>query len=408
MKIAYLINSGVELHSQNSPLLRVKEIVDRLRNRRHRVTFVALDKRQVILTDDWDVNQYARSGWSAGRPFNLFESGIRRLQGTLHLPYLALFDSYRFYETCAINLAGYDVLHERCGLFGMGGLWASRRLRIPFALDVEADLIKELSLLGTPLRGFQKWYAALVFRRTLEAATAISSISQVLKDALVAQWGVAPGKIFVIPNGVDTERFKPSQPCESLKTSLGIKDEVVVTFVGGFYPWHGIEMLIDAFREAVGEATNVKLLLVGDGFLMPVILEKIAQNNLAGSVILTGQVEHRAVPEYLSISDICVAPYPELDSHIWFSPMKVYEYMAAGKAILASGTGQISDVIQHGLTGLLVESGNVEQLSKALVELIRDPALRDRLGRNARQQAVEQHSWDHHLDQWEALYTHSS
>jgi glycosyltransferase involved in cell wall biosynthesis len=110
------------------------------------------------------------------------------------------------------------------------------------------------------------------------------------------------------------------------------------------------------------------------------------------------------VPEILAIADVVTIPYPQLPEELWFSPLKLYEYMAAGKAIVASSAGQITEVIQDGYNGILVEPGNVDELAQAIINLFKDPTRRERLGQNARQQAVTQHSWEQYINRLEKIY----
>jgi len=404
MRIGYLLNNGVELHTQNSPLLRIQYLLDSLRNRGHRVTFVALDHPNVVFTDRWNLNQAARLAVSRSGVFRLLESCTRRFQGFLRIPYFALIDSFRFYEACSLNLKGYDILHQRFELFDWGGLLASRKLGIPLILDVEADPFVELELMGAPLRGLHKFYAAALYRLVLRRAQAITCVSRSLKEHLSKVWEVEAEKIYVLPNGVDIKEFCPDRESQSLKESLGITDELLVTFVGGFFPWHDIHLLLEAFQKILLRVPNTRLLLIGDGVQMPTVKNKIFQDNLQAKTILLGKVEHQKVSAYLSASDVCVAPYPPMTSEIWFSPMKLFEYMAAGKAIVATRTGQIEEVIQHGCNGLLVDAGAPDQMADTLVDLLNCPGQREMLGKNARRTAQEHHSWERFGANLENIY----
>jgi len=115
-------------------------------------------------------------------------------------------------------------------------------------------------------------------------------------------------------------------------------------------------------------------------------------------------VPQAKIPEILSAVNVAVIPYPQLPKELWFSPLKLYEYMAAGKAIVASSSGQIAEVVQDGYNGLLVEPGNVNEFAQAITRLLKDPVELDWLGKNARQQAVEHHSWDGYIRRLEAVY----
>jgi len=245
------------------------------------------------------------------------------------------------------------------------------------------------------------WEARISYR----LAQKIICVSEPAKLHLIQTWDVDPEKIVVVPNGVDIELFAATfYDSQAVRAQLGLSNQPVVMFVGGFQPWHGLENLVESFAQVVRLVPEAILLLVGDGPIRSAIEQKSAELGLADRVIITGFVPHDRIPEMLAIADVVTAPYPRLPEEMWFSPLKLYEYMAAGKAIVASKEGQISDVIQDGCTGLLVEAGDVEGLAQALIKLLEAPAERERLGQNARRQAVKQHSWEQYIRRLEEIY----
>ena len=159
-----------------------------------------------------------------------------------------------------------------------------------------------------------------------------------------------------------------------------------------------------AFKKVVNQIPKVKLLLIGDGDTKLEIEKLVASLDINPSTIFTGPIDNSLVPADLNAADICVAPYPQLKDGIWFSPMKILEYMATGKSVVASCSGQAVDLIEDGETGLLVSPGDVEHLSKVLIELINDPIMRAKLGEQARQKVVENYSWDQVARNLENLY----
>jgi glycosyltransferase involved in cell wall biosynthesis len=189
-----------------------------------------------------------------------------------------------------------------------------------------------------------------------------------------------------------------------MREKLDFGNAPVIAFVGGFQLWHGLDLLVESFARVLTECPQAKLLLVGDGPAREVVEAQIAKFELGNSVVITGLIPQSQVPKMLAVADIAVIPYPELPQELWFSPLKLYEYMAAGKAIVASNAGQIAEVIQNGQNGLLVESGDVEGLGNAIVALIKNPIERERLGNNAKQQALEQHSWKQYIRRLEEIY----
>ena len=375
---------------------------------------MALQGRQVLYTKDLQVfksdklpaSQYGRLGLSGTALFKRFESGVRRLQSELHLPYLALFDSYRMAEAGSINLKGFDLIHERFNLLALGGAWASRRLGIPFVLEVNADLLEQRKFKGIPERGMRRLFAVWATRMCFNAAAKIICISADLKDHLNRKWNIEDSKLTVLPCAADVEAFESNHGAERVRRGLGLTNEPVVIWVGGYYPWHDLDLLLTSFTLVLQRQPSAKLVLVGDGPIRQSIAQKVQKNGLQQSVIMTGAIAHANVPEMLSIADIAVVPSaPVPASHGGTgTPLKLFEYMAAGKAIVATALNQATEVIQNGHTGLLVEAGDVNRFAEAILTLLNNPVERVRLGQNARHRAVELYSWEEYTRRLEEIY----
>ncbi len=409
LNIAYAIQNvgGIDFTRDVGDAVPVKYTLRGLGQAGHRVSCLMLRGRSVIGFDDisdsakeWESPQ----GLAGTGPFRLLESGVRRLQRALSLPYFAFFDSYRFFEACLRCLPRYDLCHEHNGLFSVGTALACLCLRIPYVLTFSADPLLELNLSGKPLRSFHSLMAKWDAKLTFKLANKIICVSEPAKRHLVEHWQVDPGKITVMPNGVDVKLFGLKGDPQPARSRWGINREPLVTFVGGFQPWHGLDQLVEIFAQVLLELPAAKLLLVGDGPARPMVERKVAQLGLESSVLMTGILPHESIPEMLMISDVLTVPYPPLPKELWFSPLKLYESMAAGKAIVASKAGQIAEVIKTGLTGILVEPGDVEGFAQAVIELLKNPAERKRLGENARQQALRRHSWERYIERLIKIY----
>jgi glycosyltransferase involved in cell wall biosynthesis len=177
-------------------------------------------------------------------------------------------------------------------------------------------------------------------------------------------------------------------------------------WIGGFYPWHDLSMLLESFALILKKRPDARLVLVGDGQTRPSIEEAAKKAGMGHAVIMAGKVAHADVPEMLSIADVTVVPSAPLTAGIGGTgtPLKLFEYMAAGKAIVATALNEAAEVVQHGHNGLLVEPGDAQKFADATLRLIDDPKERNRLGQNAREQAVKQNSWEHYTKRLEEIY----
>jgi glycosyltransferase involved in cell wall biosynthesis len=218
-----------------------------------------------------------------------------------------------------------------------------------------------------------------------------------MREELLAH-GIPAERILVNPNAVDPDHFRPGCGGDRVRHELAIaRDEIVIGFVGTFGPWHGTVVLQEAIRcllQIPGELL-LRFLLVGEGPLLQEMRNSLRPYETSKQVIFPGIVPHDCVRSYLDAADILVSPHvPMPDGRPFFgSPTKLFEYMALEKGIVASNLDQLAQVLCHNETALLVEPGNVPELTAAILRLAQDPALRNRLGRQARRVAVERHTW---------------
>jgi len=292
-----------------------------------------------------------------------------------------------------IEQAQPDFIYQRYARFSWAGVVAALSTRRPLFLEYNGsevwvgrhwDRVGSLDLLER------------YERLNLDAAARIFVVSEVERRNLESR-GVAPEKIIVNPNGVDVESFRPGVGGAETRRELGLSDnDVVAGFVGTFGPWHGVEKLAEAIK-ATRASLPVRFLLVGSGSLHAEVEKQLEAETRARRVIFTGAVAHDRVPKLLDACDILVAPHvPLADGSDFFgSPTKVFEYMAMGKAIVASRLGQIGEVLVDRETALLVEPDNVAELRAAIVKLVESGELRERLGTNAREVAAHEHTWVH-------------
>lgn len=284
-----------------------------------------------------------------------------------------------------------DLIYQRYALFNYTGVILARRYNLPFVLEFNGSEVWVAKNWGVPLKNQE--LAEEIELLNLRSADLVVVISEAVSEQ-VRQMGIGPEKILVNPNGVDVERLYPQISGSRVRAEYGLKDKLVAGFIGTFGQWHGAEVLARAVKPLVEQVPELRFLFVGDGVMMPKVNEALVEDNAEEFVILTGMVPQEQAPEYLAACDILVSPHvPNKDGSKFFgSPTKLFEYMAMGRAIVASDLDQIGEVLTNERNALLVKPGSVDELVKAIVRLT-DPDLRQRLADQARRDAVKNYTW---------------
>ncbi len=374
-----------------------------LASRGHRLTYLAGGALcETIQAANISEPTPAPLGWTGGFLFELIRRVCWRLQKPLGIPYLNYFSNWKLRDAALRQLASHDVVYERNALYRDGVARACRRTGVPLVLFVEADEIMEHDYMGVPITGLLRKRASQSFRYNLRAASRIICVSDAVQRRLVEQWKIDPRRILVFPNGVDVKRFRPDPAARNeIRAELGLGDRPMVLFLGNFYAWHDVASLLRAFALTLRSHPRAMLVLVGDGVRRKSMEKLATELGLAESVRFVGLVPHEQAPRYLAAADVSVAPYISTKEEIWFSPLKVYESMACGSAVVASAVGQVTQVIEHGETGLLTAPEDIEGLDRAIRELLDDPDKRDRIGAAACRQVAANNSWERYFTKLE-------
>jgi glycosyltransferase involved in cell wall biosynthesis len=289
----------------------------------------------------------------------------------------------------ALRDFGPDLLYERYTLNGTAGIALAGDLRVPHVLEVNAPVVDE----ELAHRGLASDASARPLERTIvRRADRIVAVSDELKRWLVGL-GVDAGRITVLANAVDPGRFEvESETREDARRRLGVDERPVVVFVGTLKPWHDPAILVRALGVLRERNVAPHLLLVGDGPERERLEALASQEGLSSLLTFTGSVTHDEVPGYLAAADVAVATYHP-DTGSYFSPLKLFEYLAAGLPVVAAEMGEIPHCVRRGETGLLYPPGDAEALADALATLIADRERAVALGRNGREHVRRHHTW---------------
>jgi glycosyltransferase involved in cell wall biosynthesis len=270
----------------------------------------------------------------------------------------------------------------------------ARILRVPSLLEVNGALDDFVEIWDPP-----KPITSIVLKTiapSLRAASAVIAVAEELAEHVQQTVGIEPDRLHVVDNGVNTGLFRPLDSAECRK-KLGLKQDArIVTFVGTLSVYQGLDTLLDACEQLVqAKGYDIRTLIVGDGALRTDVERTISEKNLENCVTLVGRVPLEDVPQYVCAGDACVAPFAECVSTAGgFSPLKVYEYMACGKAVVASDFSCFSNVLSEGPCGLVTEPGNATALSQAVLRLLENPAEAEQMGRRGRELVEKRFTWD--------------
>lgn len=271
-----------------------------------------------------------------------------------------------------------DVLYERFNLFFLAGVWLKRITHLPMLLEVNGLLSDERSRFAGLAN---KRLAAWTERSTWRAADYVLPVTDVLAG-LVCKRGVDPSRIVVIRNGVSAEFLCDAPDGSRIRGRFGLDGRVVLGFTGFVREWHGLERVIDLIADR-GQTLNLHLLIVGDGPVLGDLKERAAQRRVSDRVTFAGLVPREQIIDYIAAFDIALQPQVVA----YASPLKLFEYMALGRAILAPSTANIREVLSEN-EALLFEPDSDTAFQAAVERLCSDPELRKRLGDAARATVV--------------------
>ena len=299
-----------------------------------------------------------------------------------------------------------DIIHAHSPVLdAVPAIRVGRALGIPVVYEIRAfwedaavdhGSTKEGSLRYKLTRALETW--------AVKNADAVTVICEGLRKDLVAR-GIPANKITVIPNAVDVEQFEMGgKPDPELKMKLGLGNSRVLGFIGSFYAYEGLDLLIAALPAILKQMPDVKVLLVGGGPQDAVLKRQVMTLDLMDRVVFTGRVPHAEVNRYYDLVDVLVYPRHRMRLTELVTPLKPLEAMAQGRLMVASDVGGHKELIQDGKTGVLFHAGNAGDLASKVVGLLKYEQGWDSLKRNGRQFVETERTWAASVARYRAVY----
>jgi PEP-CTERM/exosortase A-associated glycosyltransferase len=288
----------------------------------------------------------------------------------------------------------FDIVHAHSpALCGLAGLRAAKACGVPFVYEIRA-FWEDAAVDQNKTKAISLKYA---LGRKLETyvtrhADAVVGIAKFILKELESRQ-IDPEKMFHIPNGVDSERFKPRARDEALAAELGVTNVPVLGFLGTFFPWEGVSWLVRAATQLKKQGQPFKLIIVGDGADASEVRKAIQEENAADFVSYLGRVPNNQVERYYSVMDVLVYPRKSVRIAELVTPLKPLEAMALEKAVLGSSVGGIRELIDPGVTGELFTPGDIDDFCRQATRLLQQQDLRHALGKKAREKIAKEKNW---------------
>lgn len=296
-----------------------------------------------------------------------------------------------------------DFIYERYSLYNFSGILTAKKWKIPLILEVNSPIAyekKKYGRLNFPILAnrLEKW----IFTNASKTIV----VSNVLKKYLI-NINVPAEKLEIIPNGINPLDFKEEDVStkDTIRKRYGIEDKIIIGFVGWIREWHKLDMLLEILENMDVREKKLHLLIVGEGPGLDSLKKYIAVHSLSRMVTFSGPIPHNEVKKYISTFDIALI----VDCTFYCSPMKLFEYMAMGKAIIAPRMENIEEVLTEGKNCILFKPEDKDDLKKSILTLASDPQLREKIGIEAKHTIYEkEYFWKNNAKKVIRIYNECS
>ena len=293
-----------------------------------------------------------------------------------------------------------DCIYERYNLFLMAGIWIKRRYGLPLLLEVNSPIFEERARYdGLALQRLARWSQTTVWH----AADRLLPVTKVMAE-IIQSYGVLPEKITVIHNGINLQEFSHAagnaESSAANRTRLGLEHKLVLGFTGFVRQWHGLHQVIEMIAKD-HSGSRRHLLIVGDGPERPNLEQLAVSLNVQDRVMFTGMVAREKIPEYVSTFDIALQPAVVA----YASPLKLIEYLALGKAIVAPAQPNICELLTDQYNAVLFDPTQTDGMLQAIDRLCHNNQLLETISKNARNTIIAKNlTWNANAEQVVGLF----
>lgn len=288
-----------------------------------------------------------------------------------------------------------DVIYWRQAYLTIFPVLLSRLIGKKIVTEVNGLTIDEVN--SEPLGRFRKNIILKFEKYNYENSSHLICVAPQIKQRIIEHYSLSPEKLTVILNGVNSDKM-PLLDVEEAKRKIDIDpDKAVIGFVGHFFPWDGIEFLIDAADKVISQKSEVMFLIVGHGRWGEHLQSLVRKRGLTEYFNFTGKIPWEELYVYVNAFDVATAPYSmEINTQSGRSSLKILEYFACEKPVVASKTEVIPEVldIDEKELGITVRAEDSQILADAILRLLEDKDLRTRMGQGGRNYVVKERSWE--------------
>ena len=384
MKILHILDHSIPLHSGYT--FRTKAILEQQRKLGWQTFHVTSSKHSLATASIEEVDGF--TFYRSEKPLGL-------------LAKLPILDQWAIVQSLAKRLDQIipeikpDILHAHSpSLDGLAALKVARKYKIPLVYECRAFWEDAAVDHGTSTEGGLRYYLTKMLETyVFKQADAITTICEGLRSDIVSR-GIPAEKITIIPNAVDIEHFAYGvEPDQTLRTQLGLQNKIVLGFIGSFYAYEGIPLLLEAFPKILEKQPEIRLLLVGGGPQEALIKQKTKELRLEQQIIFTGRIPHDRVQDYYNQVDIFV--YPRLSMRLTnlVTPLKPLEAMAQGRLVVASDVGGHKELIEHRRNGYLFKANDANALAATVLNLLDQSQQWEKLRAAGRLYVEQERNW---------------